>query len=286
MLTASIGDLRAMRRLGRNRVALMEHGAGQSYGGDRASASAPSYAGGAHREAELFLHPNAHAAGRDRKAYPKARVEIVGSPFLDTMPRRLERRATDAPVVAITWHFDANVCAESGPAWPHFRAAALALREHYTVLGTAHPRILASVAPWYRRAGIEIVPAFDDVARRADLLVFDNTSVGFAFAASGRPVVVLNSPRYRRKIQHGLRFWDAAGVGIGVDRALDLRAAVAAALEDGPDLRAGREAALDLVYTYRTGAAKRAAVVLREWAAEPRRVLIAMPERVTVTWRS
>ena len=80
-------------------------------------------------------------------------------------------------------------------------------------------------------------------------------------------MVVLNSPRYRRNIDHGLRFWEASGVGINVAVTDDLEDAVRLALTDPPEQRAAREAALDLVYAYRTGGAARAAAALVDWAA-------------------
>ena len=123
------------------------------------------------------------------------------------------------------------------------------------------------LADRYRDAGIEPVRDFAEVCRRADVLVFDNTSVGFAFAATGRPVVVMNTPYYDRRVNHGLRFWEASEVGINCDDSANLAACIDEALADPPERRANREAALDLVYAFRTGAAKRAAGVLLDWVS-------------------
>jgi UDP-N-acetylglucosamine:LPS N-acetylglucosamine transferase len=119
----------------------------------------------------------------------------------------------------------------------------------------------------YRLAGIPFVPEFADVCRRADVYVCDNSSTLFAFAATGRPVVVLNPPWYDKRVDHGLRFWEAADVGVQCNDPADLPAAIDKALRDTPAQRKRREAALDLVYAYREGAAQRAADVLTEWAA-------------------
>jgi hypothetical protein len=78
-------------------------------------------------------------------------------------------------------------------------------------------------------------------------------------------VVVLNGPLMRRRVHHGLRLWPAASVGIQVDHPDELGAAIEAALADGPELRAGREAALALVYAHRGGAAQAAAAALEGW---------------------
>ena len=169
-LVASFGDLRRVRDAGRSHVALIEHGIGQSYGGDRDWAHRSSYPGGRGRDAELFLHPNETSAARDRAAYPEARVEVVGCPKLDTLPAR---EPGPGPVIAVAFHWD-GAMPELRWAWPRFRHAIVRLAARYTVIGHGHPRAMADLAPWYRRAGIEVVPDFADVCRRADLLVFDN----------------------------------------------------------------------------------------------------------------
>jgi hypothetical protein len=60
------------------------------------------------------------------------------------------------------------------------------------------------------------VASLREVQRRAAVYVCDNSSSMYEFAATGRPVVVLDLPEgrikgigYRRNINHGLRFWDA-----------------------------------------------------------------------------
>jgi hypothetical protein len=266
-LVASVGDLKHVRAAGRTHAALLEHGIGQSYTGDPGWAHRSSYPGGRGRDADLFLHPNETSAARDRAVYPDARVEVVGCPKLDTLPAR---EPGPGPVVAVAFHWD-GAMPELRWAWPRFRHAVVSLASRFTVIGHGHPRAMADLAPWYRRAGIEVVSDFADVCRRADLLVFDNTSVGFEFAATGRPVVVLEPYHYRRGVQHGLRFWEAIPGLVchdraGVPDAVSLTAVVEQALEDPPEAQEAREQALELVYAHRSGAAERAAGVLLDWA--------------------
>ncbi len=264
-LAASAGDMKRSRRSGRP-VALMEHGCGQSFGGDPKSSIFSSYAGGRDRDAQMFLHPGQHPAGRDRKAYPKARVEVVGCAKLDTLPHRVPDGKT---TVCVSFHWNCAVAQETRPAYDAFQdhVRKLAKAPGLTVIGHGHPRVIQRLKQWYRRIGIETVMNFEDVCRRADVYVNDASSTLFEFASTGRPVVVLNSPRYRRNVDHGLRFWEASGVGVNVSVQDDLEGAVRLALTDPLEQQQAREAALDLVYAYRTGGAARAAAALVDWAA-------------------
>ena len=255
-LVASYQDLTTVRRK-HKRIVLMQHGIGQSY-----SDRNPAYPGGRDNDAVgLFLVPGEQPAKRWRLAYPGARVEVVGSPRLDGLPRR-----ADGPVtVAVTFHWRFGNIPEARHAFDAFGRACAALKDEFNVIGHGHPRATRMPRFWARH-DIEYVPDFDEVCRRADVLVFDNTRAGFEFAATGRPVVLMNSPYYRKKVDHGLRFWDAAGVGVQVDTTAELVEGVWRALGEWPEDVARREAALDIVYGYRSGAAKLASDVIADWA--------------------
>jgi hypothetical protein len=267
MLVASWADLNTATAMGRTRVAIMEHGAGQSYAGRPRlmAATHGSYAGGQGRDAaSLFLHPGPHPAERDRRAYPDAQVEVVGAPILDTLPDRVGDKGA---VVAISFHFNASIAPESKSAFTWIWPTILGLRDRFDLIGHAHPRVFDAMQRYYKRAGIEPVRSFSDVCRRADVYVCDNSSTLFAFAATGRPVVVLNPPWYSRDVDHGLRFWEAADVGVNCDDRSALGECIDEALRDAVAQRERRERALGLVYGHRDGAAKRAADVLLGWAA-------------------
>lgn len=258
LLVASYGDLKKARAYGRTHLALMEHGYGQSFSSDH-----PSYAGGRDRDdVGLFLVSNEHSAQRNRERYPNARVEIVGCPKLDDLPAR---EAGEGPVAAISFHFDAHMVApEATGTLRHYRRALPEIAAAFSLIGHAHPRYLMVADRHYRRHGIETVADFADVCRRADVYVCDYSSTIYEFASTGRPVVVLNAPWYRREVDHGLRFWSAIP-GIQVDDPDDLVGAIAEALADPPARQAEREAALDMVYAYRTGGAQRAAAAIEFW---------------------
>lgn len=267
-LVASVGDIKLGRRLGYGPFAYLEHGAGQSY--ESRSDAMASYAGGPDREDnELFLVPNEYSGSRWRKAYPSARVEVVGSPRLDDLPRR-DLARWPKETVAITFHWPGLAgIPYSGNALGDFHPVLPALAKAYNVIGHAHPK-----GDWpermerlYQRAGIPFVRDFDDVCRQADLLIADNTSVLFEFAATGRPVVVMNASHWHKGHGPGLRFWDAAGVGINVDRPEWLIPTIEASFGDPitQDIER-REAALRFVYQpSMTGGAKRAAQAVIAW---------------------
>lgn len=263
-LVASIGDTKIGRRLGYRRFAFMEHGCGQAYLGERSEVARrnPSYAGGLDREdTELFLCPNEYSAALWASAYPAARVEIVGSPRLDDLPaREPDGRVT----VALSWHWPvpASLSPEAGTALGHYIRAFPDLAREFNVIGHAHPKSdwPRRVATYYRRAGIPFVADFADVCRQADVYVCDNSSTLFEFAATGRPVVVLNAPQFRRNVKHGGRFWDWADVGIQVDEPDQLIPAIREALEDAPARRERRETVLRDVFAYRGAEATERAV--------------------------
>jgi hypothetical protein len=260
VLVASYGDHKRARQLAYARIARMEHGAGQSYGGDPRTADIPNYAGG--RDADdvgLFLVPGPHPASRWATAYPDATVVTVGSPRLDALPAREPDGRT---VVAISFHYTAYLgCPEGDSAFRWYRNLLAELTRRFTVIGHAHPRHAQRLRPWFSRAGIPFVADFADVCRRADVYACDNSSTIFEFAATGRPVVVLDGPHFRHDVEHGLRFWDASHVGQRATPAT-LRDALKRALEGEGDRR---EEALARVYAHRQGGAHRAAAEIHHW---------------------
>jgi len=270
-LVASYGDMKKARRLGYGSFAFLEHGIGQSYNGDHHSARHPSYAGGMDRaDVDLFLVPNETAAAAWRAAYPRAAVVIVGSPRLDALPRR---GPGPGSVVAVSFHVSFSFSPETHSAYGHFREALPGLAKRYQVIGHAHPRWADTMVREYRRLGIPFVPDFADVCRQADVYVCDNSSTLYEFASTSRPVVVLNQPTYRRNVNHGLRFWEAATVGVQVEQPGDLIAGVEAALADPVERQRDRETALNIVYGLRTNGAAAAATAINDWMAA--RVVVA-----------
>lgn len=261
-LVASYGDMHRTRDAGFGRIVLMQHGAGQSYRADVKRSRHPSYPGGDDNDAvSLFLVPNEYAAARWRQRYPRTPVEIVGCPILDDLPQKdpLEPRT-----VAISFHFDVlGSVPEMKSAWDHYRRVLPSLADRFNLIGHSHPR--RRLQDVYERLGIEWVESFAEVCRRADLYVCDNSSTLYEFASTGRPVVVLNAPSYRREVSHGGRFWDWSSVGLQVDNPRDLADTIDVAMTDLPGQRIERERVLSLVYQPRANGAVRAATAIRYW---------------------
>jgi glycosyltransferase involved in cell wall biosynthesis len=88
---------------------------------------------------------------------------------------------------------------------------------------------------------------------RADLYIMDHMSTLYEFASTGRPVVVLNTPWYRRDVEHGLRFWEYADVGVNCEHPNDLEKCINLALQDPLEQKMKRERACNAVYAYRDG---------------------------------
>ena len=255
-------------QLGRRPAIYLEHGAGQTY-----IEPHESYSGSAgHDNVRLFLCPSETVADRWRARYPRARVAVVGCPKLDVWHRRLvvDRtwKGVEPRTVAITFHSDARHNSETLSSLPHYepglRAAVHDLQAGgWRVLGHGHPRIWARISRVWPDLGVECVRSFDDVLARASVLCVDNSSAGPEFASTGRPLVWMNAPWYRRDVDHGGRFWQWPRDQVTIDHADQLAEAVTRAAEDPPEAAESRAAMVDAVYAFRDGrAAERAAAAI------------------------
>lgn len=248
VVVASYRDELRARRPG---SVFLEHGAGQHYGNRHTS-----YVGGPGRgNVRLFLCPNEEVARRNRATYPEARIRIVGCPKLDPWHPPTRYKGRPDPILAISFHWRCRVVRECDSAIDHYAGALRRLAEAYRgrVLGHGHPRIWRELEPLYRRSGIRPVQDFAEVLELADLYLCDNSSTIYEFASTGRPVVVLNAPWYRRHVDYGLRFWEFADVGLNADGPDELLEVIAEALEDPPAVQKRRDEISSAVYHRRDG---------------------------------
>jgi hypothetical protein len=291
VVVAGYKDHIKAREMRASSIAMVPHGIGQSYAGrgprHPAWVHMGSPGGTDRHDIGLFLHPGPHPAARDKERYPKARVEQVGSPILDRLPHK--PRDGKAPIIAITTHWCATMPEETPethgallcptmddkcPSWATrgwfgITDAIAELARHYQVIGHGHPRNMNLAATLWESMGIEVVRSFDEVCRRADVLIGDNTSVLFEFAATGRPVVLLDPPWYDLSIPHGLRFGlPGEEVGLHVSDPRTLTDTVTQSIEG--KYWPKRDEALHGVFAYRDHAAERAAVTLMDWLGERR----------------
>lgn len=265
VMVAGFIDLRMMR--GRP-ICLMEHGAGQRYEGVRDG----SYAGGRGRDrVSLFLCPNDQVAQANRDRYPQANAVTVGSPRLDVLwkARAEFSRHRDGQRVAVSFHWPCPLVPEAGSAWDAFRpdVIRLAANSTYQLLGHGHPRLWSRIQKWWVRLGVEQVQEWISVVRRADIYVCDNSSTMFEACALDLPVVVLNSPDYRRGVEHGLRFWDHAGMGPEVSPGGNLDRALQVAKSFTEQRQKAASAAYAVLPDGSGEATARAVEAVMKWAA-------------------
>lgn len=257
VVVSAWADAMDAHRAGVRNIVLTEHGAGQSY-----SSRHRSYPGGQERnKVALVLAPNAQAAERHRRFYPHdPKVAVVGCPKLDAFAGLDPKPCGYPPVVAVSWHWDCRVSPEAGGAWSHNRQPLVGpamldelvrMRDLGVIelLGHAHPRIMDEVRPAYIEREVPIV-TFGEVMARADLYMIDNSSTLFEFAALGRPVIVVDSPRYRPRVNHGLRFWTHADIGVRISNPSEVTRAVMLALEDPQEVADRRRNAVKAIYPH------------------------------------
>lgn len=272
ILVASYGDIHRAARNPARRVIHMEHGTGHAFG----KAAYPNGRRGSRDLVSLFLAPNAYTASLIRMTR-STRCEVIGTPKMDPWVYGqdpsilLAQPKNDPPVIAIAFHWGDKQSSppESGSAWEHYKELLPALRDRYRLIGHGHPLAADFYRAEFERLGIEWVGNFRDVLQRADLYINDLSSTLYEFLLTGKPVVVLNAPWFRRGVHWGIRFWDYSDVGINVEHPDELVGAIDRTLQEyGPVCAAARRRAAKDLYPYAGYAAVRAAEVLVSYLEE------------------
>jgi hypothetical protein len=294
LVVCAYGDLQiAHRKQPKRPMIYLEHGVGLSF-------NHPAYAGGkgVKRAVSLFLDPNEHVRAKNAKAFPHIHGEVIGTPKLDGVlaPAPIALRALPPndrfvepsfrgrkPVVCIAFHWDGKViAAEAGNALQHYKSVLgeLARQNDFTLIGHGHPRIIDELEKIYNPLGIEVVRDFEEVMARADLYVNDCSSTMYEFCATGKPVIILNAPAFRRNVHTGIRFWEYADVGPQVNEAaslltvireqlsvcgLDTREEQERATRPPDQYEVARARAVNDLYPYLGCAAERAAEVIQNF---------------------
>jgi CDP-glycerol glycerophosphotransferase (TagB/SpsB family) len=100
----------------------------------------------------------------------------------------------------------------------------------------------------------------ETILDQADVLVVDNSSLGWEFMALDRPVVWLDAPWYRQRVEHGLRFWRWACAGLRVSGPGEIGEAVDRARADDPPRAQLRAMATREIYSFTDGSSTDRAV--------------------------
>lgn len=255
VVAASYGDMRYARGQGR-KVIMTEHGAGQSYEG----CDNGSYIGSPDRAGVVaVLTPGQKQADKQVDTHPTIPVFPVGVPKLDPL-HQAKKAPTEPGTIAISFHWDCRVVQETRSAFRFYRRVLGQIAEQYPVIGHGHPRDWKLYEQFWRGIGVEPVEDFAEVIERAEVYVCDNSSTIYEWASLDRPVVVLNAPIYRRNIEHGMRFWEHADIGIQVNRPQELAPAIEQAFKDPSEVARRRRAIVKESYATTDGnAAQKAA---------------------------
>jgi hypothetical protein len=269
ILTCAYGDLCWALKGKRRKHILMEHGVGLTF-------QHAGYAGGKGKrtKVDFFLAPNEYIAAKTRSALPGAKQAVIGTPKLDAwgphslpFPQIQERNLGEGgkPVVCISFHWDGSAVApEAGSAFEHYRGTlgSLAHESGFKLIGHGHPKAIEQFAKVYEALGIKVVYSFENVMRTADIYVCDCSSTLYEFCVTGKPVVLLNAPQFRKYVHFGLRFWDYTDIGPQVEGPDELTWAIELMLKS-PELYAeARARAVADLYPYLGHSAARAVDVL------------------------
>jgi hypothetical protein len=271
LLVAGLGSFPYIPGFMPKKVALLNHGAGQTW----IEGKHPSYAGGRGRNRfAMILEPGDIPAQADEKVcHGQTLIRVVGCPKMDKHYPIKSKLRDNPPTVAIGFHHDVFVNMESRSAFKHYSQYLpefikwAKMSGEINLIGVGHPK-----AAWWRtlsrywdKYGVEAIADWNEAMGRADLYIRDQHSTIYEFASLDRPVILLNAPWYRRNIEHGIRFWQYANVGIQVNNPDELIPAVRKALEDPPKQQELRHKAVNAVYKYMDGrSSERAANALLE----------------------
>jgi hypothetical protein len=266
ILTAAYGDLNKVLRNPNRRIITVEHGVTQGFEG----AAYPNAKIGNRARVDLALLPNEYVASRFR-AVRSTPCDVIGTPKLDPFAEYRKRNQANQPVIAIAFHWGNPDTRppESGSAWRHYKEILPQLREAYTVIGHGHPLAAEIYKTEFEKIGIEWVSDFRDVMRRASIYINDLSSTMYEFLVTGKPVIVLNAPWFRRSVHWGIRFWDHSDVGINVEDPRELFDAIERTLAEYSTICLFERArAIHDLYPYLGTSAVRAVEVLEGFLHE------------------
>ena len=270
VVTCAYGDMQLAAHYDERPLILMEHGVGLTFN-NKDGATNPGYGGGEGLRSlvSLFLAPNDYIAAKTLATFPGASQVIVGTPKLDRWAGNMngsKHPRPEKPTVCISFHWDGSgVAPEAGNAWEYYRRILPELAKVYNLVGHGHPKIIEKLTFAYKKLGLEVIKDFEKVMDVADVYVNDCSSTMYEFLVTGKPVVVLNAPWFRRYVHHGLRFWDYSEAGPVCENPNNLEDCIEEALEDRIAERRKRAQYVRDLYPYLGTATTVAANALKEF---------------------
>lgn len=178
VLTASALDFRTLTKLCPEKdLIYMEHGVGlQAHKPDTLKMMS-NFA------SEVWV-PNTYTALELRSKGLRKNINIVGTPKLDQL---LQIPTPSDGVIAVSFHWTGF-----GQNYQQYRAKMLELSRHYTVIGHSHPHLSTKMRLVWGKLGIEYVPEFSEVVKRASYYLCDHSSTIYEWAALDRPGLLLD----------------------------------------------------------------------------------------------
>lgn len=263
ILTASYGDmLNAWKQDPGRKLVRMEHGVGITFG-------TAGYADGKGRrdKVELYLFPNAYLAAKHRALYGIP-YQVIGTPKLDWVTSHHFTGDAQTVCIAFHWGNKNTVPPESGSAFEHYRDVIPSLATRFHLIGHGHPMERERHRSFFESIGVEYVDDFDEVMQRAAVYVGDISSTIYEFLTTGKPVIMLNAPWFRRDVHYGLRFWDYTDIGPVVENPDRLGVVIKMTLDSPGIRRSQREKAVRDLYPFLGVSAMLAAEVLVNYLEE------------------
>lgn len=215
----SFGDLRDVSEFGK-KIIFCEHGTGLFYENKHSS-----YAGSTTKRENVVLRlsPNKLHADKEKETL-SCPVEIIGVPKLDKFANREWKINYSKPTVVISFHFDCLVNQETRSSFRYYEKIIPELKKHFNLIGHAHPRLMRDIENFYIKNNIKVVKDFEEVMLVADVYCIDNSSTIWEWLITGKPIVLLNNPYYRKEIEHkgNPRFWRLSNIAPLCEKPEDL----------------------------------------------------------------
>lgn len=306
LVVCAYGDMQKAYRANPERTyIMMEHGVGLT-----PSSKNAGYAGGLglRRAVDLFLAPNEYIMKKSAGVLDTPQV-VIGTPKLDGLEYEVGEFFTRTehapigkewhykreggreliqgrtPVVCISFHWNgSHVSPEAGNAFEYYKKAIPELHDKgFELIGHCHPKAVEEVLPFYEENEIPYIPDFRQVLKMADVYVNDCSSTMYEFLVTGKPVVILNAPHFRKNVYFGIRFWDYTDVGRVVERPSQLLPAILDTISKPAYHFSQRKRAVRELYPYVGRSAQTAAASILNFLGDKmEEKLLVVPEYKTI----